>query len=51
MTDSAEGLTHLDDEGRARMVDVSQKAVTDRRATATGHIVMDAATLARIVAG
>ena len=51
MTDSAEGLTHLDDEGRARMVDVSQKAVTDRRATATGHIVMGAATLARIVAG
>ena len=51
MSDGSEGLTHLDEEGRARMVDVSQKAVTDRRATATGHIVMDAATLARIVAG
>ena len=46
-----DGLTHLDEEGRARMVDVSQKAVTNRRATATGHIVMDAGTLARIVAG
>lgn len=51
MSDGSEGLTHLDEEGRARMVDVSQKAVTDRRATATGRIVMDAATLARIVAG
>ena len=51
MSDSGEGLTHLDEEGRARMVDVSQKAVTDRRATATGRIVMDAATLQRIVAG
>ena len=51
MSDSSEGLTHLDEDGRARMVDVSQKAVTDRRATATGHIVMDAATLQRILAG
>ena len=33
------------------MVDVSHKAVTDRRASATGRVVMDAATLARIVAG
>ncbi len=51
MSEGSDRLTHLDEEGRARMVDVSQKAVTDRRATATGHIVMDAATLARIVAG
>jgi cyclic pyranopterin phosphate synthase len=28
------GLTHLDDQGRARMVDVSAKAVTAREATA-----------------
>ena len=51
MRDGRDRLTHLDEEGRARMVDVAGKAVTDRRATATGHIVMDAATLARIVAG
>jgi cyclic pyranopterin phosphate synthase len=29
-------LTHLDAEGRARMVDVSHKALTRRRAVATG---------------
>ena len=51
MSDGREGLTHLDEAGRARMVDVSHKAVTDRRASASGHIVMDPATLARIVAG
>ena len=51
MSDGDDRLTHLDEEGRARMVDVSQKAVTDRRATAVGHIVMEAATLALIVAG
>ena len=51
MSDRGDRLTHLDEEGRARMVDVSHKAVTDRRATARGHIVMEAATLARIVAG
>jgi cyclic pyranopterin phosphate synthase len=32
------GLSHLDDEGRARMVDVGAKAVTDRSATATGRL-------------
>ncbi|HEX6604039.1 MAG TPA: cyclic pyranopterin monophosphate synthase MoaC, partial [Sphingomicrobium sp.] len=29
-------LTHLDDSGRARMVDVSEKAATVRIATAQG---------------
>ena len=28
------GLSHLDDQGRARMVDVGDKAVTARRARA-----------------
>ncbi len=51
MSDGSGGLTHLEEEGRARMVDVSQKPVTNRRATATGRIVMDSATLQRIVAG
>lgn len=31
-------LTHLDSEGRARMVDVGDKAVTARTATATGRL-------------
>jgi len=35
-----EGLTHLDDEGRARMIDVGGKAVTDREATAEGIILL-----------
>ncbi|EQB34114.1 cyclic pyranopterin monophosphate synthase MoaC [Sphingobium ummariense] len=34
------GLTHLDEDGAARMVDVSAKAVTAREAVATGHITM-----------
>lgn len=46
-----EGLTHFDDEGRARMVDVSDKDVTGRRAVAEGRIVMAAETLARIQSG
>lgn len=37
-------LTHIDAEGRARMVDVSGKADTVREAVATGLVRMDAAT-------
>ena len=37
MTDSPASLSHLDGDGRARMVDVSDKAVTKRTATATGR--------------
>ena len=44
-------LTHLDAAGRARMVDVSGKDVTDRVAVARGAIVMQPETLARIVGG
>ncbi|WP_299307182.1 cyclic pyranopterin monophosphate synthase MoaC [uncultured Croceicoccus sp.] len=36
------GLTHLDAEGNARMVDVGAKPVTRRVATASGRIVMSA---------
>ena len=39
----ADRLTHLDDEGAARMVDVSDKAESVREATATGRISMSAA--------
>jgi cyclic pyranopterin phosphate synthase len=38
-------LTHLDDKGDARMVDVSDKAVTSRTATAEGFVAMAPATL------
>lgn len=38
-------LTHLDDHGAARMVDVGGKAATRRSAVATGHIRMMPATL------
>jgi cyclic pyranopterin phosphate synthase len=38
-------LTHIDDEGRARMVDVSGKAVTTREAVAEGFVSMAPATL------
>lgn len=41
-------LTHLDEDGAARMVDVSAKAVTARAATAEGRITMLPATLAAI---
>lgn len=45
------GLTHFDAEGRAVMVDVSDKPVTHRIATAAGQVVMSAATLALVAEG
>ena len=44
-------LTHLDEHGHARMVDVGGKAETDRTATAEAVIEMLPATLQMIVAG
>jgi cyclic pyranopterin phosphate synthase len=44
-------LSHLDERGHARMVDVSAKDVTAREATARGRVVMQPSTLALIVAG
>jgi cyclic pyranopterin phosphate synthase len=44
-------LTHIDDAGHARMVDVSAKAETVREATAKGRVTMQPATLALITAG
>ena len=38
-------LTHIDAKGAARMVDVSSKAATDRRATARGKVLLSKATL------
>jgi len=44
-------LTHFDEAGRARMVDVSAKAETARVAIARGRVVMAPATLAKITGG
>ena len=44
-------LTHLDEKGQARMVDVGQKAHTERQATASATIYMQPETLAMIVEG
>lgn len=44
-------LTHIDETGRARMVDVSDKAVTTREAVAAGFVRMTPDTLALAVSG
>ena len=44
-------LTHLDDEGSARMVDVGDKPATDRRAVARAVVRMSPATAAAVAAG
>jgi cyclic pyranopterin phosphate synthase len=45
------GFTHFDDQGRAVMVDVGAKPVTERIASAAGAVYVQPATLARIRAG
>jgi cyclic pyranopterin phosphate synthase len=44
-------LTHIDETGRARMVDVSDKADTVREAVAEGYVRMSPATLALAISG
>ncbi len=44
-------LTHLDEDGRARMVDVSNKPATAREAVADGFVRMSPATLALAMSG
>lgn len=44
-------LTHFDEAGNARMVDVSEKAVTARTAVAEGYISVNAEIYERIKAG
>jgi cyclic pyranopterin phosphate synthase len=51
MSERRDALTHLDAEGRPRMVDVSDKNLTRRTAVAEGRIVMRRETLQRIVSG
>jgi cyclic pyranopterin monophosphate synthase len=41
-------LTHIDEQGRARMVDTSEKAVTVRRAIASARVLMSTKTVAAI---
>lgn len=45
------GFTHFDAAGNAAMVDVSDKAVTSRTATARARVVMAADTLAMVMEG
>ena len=47
----ADELTHLDEQGRARMVEVGGKPVTERSAVARGVVVMQPETLALLCAG
>ncbi len=44
-------LSHIDDKGEARMVDVSNKSITARRAVAEGFVSMRPATLAIVETG
>jgi len=51
VSDDAKELTHFDESGRARMVDVSAKDVTTRIAIASGEIHMQPETLEHIQQG
>lgn len=51
MSTDKPSLTHLDDHGAARMVDVGAKAVTRRSATAEARVRLQPATLALISEG
>lgn len=44
-------LSHIDDKGEARMVDVSHKPITARRAVAEGFVAMRPTTLALVETG
>ena len=47
-TSAPKSLTHGDERGAARMVDVGAKAVTERRATARGMLLLSGETLALV---
>jgi cyclic pyranopterin monophosphate synthase len=51
MGGSERDLNHLDERGRARMVDVSDKAVTERRAVASCRVEMAPDTARRLLDG
>ena len=50
-SDNNPQLTHLNEDGAARMVDVGGKASTRRRAVAAGRVSMSPTTLSAILAG
>ena len=50
-TERSRSLTHLDEEGRATMVDVGPKPITDREATARGYLLVQPETLRLIKEG
>ncbi len=45
------GLSHIDQRGQARMVDVSAKGLTERVAVAEGRVIMTKETLDKVVEG
>jgi cyclic pyranopterin phosphate synthase len=47
-TNARKSLTHVDERGAARMVDVGAKAVTERRATARGMLLLSSETLVQV---
>ena len=49
MTESEDELTHIDSEGRLRMVDVGEKEVTHREARAEATVIVSPETLQRIL--
>ncbi len=50
-TNSVPELSHLNQQGEANMVDVTEKAMTSRTATAQGFIKMNRATFELITTG
>lgn len=44
-------FTHFDEEGKALMVDVSDKDITERTATAAGSVIMQPETIRKVVEG
>ncbi len=48
---ASDSLSHLDDRGQARMVDVSGKAETEREAVARGRVVLSQQSLKAVLAG
>ena len=49
--EAARALTHLDETGQARMVDVGSKPVTDREAVAQGYVSMQPQTMRLVEEG
>jgi cyclic pyranopterin phosphate synthase len=49
--DAIAGLSHLDQRGQARMVDVTAKGATERQAIAEGRVIMSVRTLDQVLDG